>query len=199
MKNLYMSVCSALFAALVCIATMIIKISTPTFGYIHLGDGMVLLCGIFCGPAAGALAAGTGSAFADLFSGYAAWAPATFLIKALTAGCCGLAFRHLSCRKKTAHAYRIAAAISGLLGEIVMITGYFFYEAALAASFGGLTKTSLAAGAASAASGIPFNAIQGITGIVVCCLLMPVLLKIPSARMLLEPVPHCPQESSPRR
>lgn len=52
------------------IATMIIKIPTPTFGYIHLGDGLVLLCGIILGPGIGALAAGIGTMFADIFSGY---------------------------------------------------------------------------------------------------------------------------------
>ena len=61
---------TALMAAFTCIATMIIKIPTPTLGYIHLGDGLVLLCGFMLGPAPGALAAGTGSMFADIFSGY---------------------------------------------------------------------------------------------------------------------------------
>ncbi len=42
--------CGTLLAAFTCIATMIIKIPTPTFGYIHLGDGLVLLCGIILGP-----------------------------------------------------------------------------------------------------------------------------------------------------
>ena len=36
---------AALMAALTTVATMIIRIPTPTQGYIHLGDGMVLLCG----------------------------------------------------------------------------------------------------------------------------------------------------------
>ena len=75
-------VTAALLAAFTCIATMIIKIPTPTFGYIHLGDGLVLLCGIILGPGIGALAAGIGSMFADIFSGYMTWAPATLIIMA---------------------------------------------------------------------------------------------------------------------
>lgn len=43
-------VTAALMAAFTCIATMLIKIQTPTFGYIHLGDGLVLLCGVVLGP-----------------------------------------------------------------------------------------------------------------------------------------------------
>ena len=63
-------VIAALMTAFTCIATMVIKISTPTFGYIHLGDGMVLLSGIVLGPAAGALAAGAGSMLSVLGAGY---------------------------------------------------------------------------------------------------------------------------------
>ncbi len=81
---------TALMAAFTCIATMIIKIPTPTLGYIHLGDGLVLLCGFMLGPAPGALAAGTGSMFADIFSGYLSFAPATCIIKALAAGAAGM-------------------------------------------------------------------------------------------------------------
>ena len=58
---------AALLAAFTTVATMIIKIPTPTMGYIHLGDGLVLLCGILLGPGVGAAAAGIGSMFADVF------------------------------------------------------------------------------------------------------------------------------------
>ena len=68
MKNTKKMVTAALLAAFTCIATMIIKIPTPTFGYIHLGDGLVLLCGIILGPGIGALAAGIGSISPDFCS-----------------------------------------------------------------------------------------------------------------------------------
>ena len=84
-KSLKKIVTAALLAAMTCIATMIIKVPTPTMGYIHLGDGFVLLCGVILGPVTGGLAAGIGSMFSDIFSGYVSWAPATFIIKALTA------------------------------------------------------------------------------------------------------------------
>lgn len=62
-------VMAALLAALTTAATMVIRIPTPTLGYIHLGDGMVLICGILLGPGLGAVAAGIGSMLADLFGG----------------------------------------------------------------------------------------------------------------------------------
>ena len=40
-KNIRKLVLAALLAALTAVATMIIRIPTPTQGYIHLGDGMV--------------------------------------------------------------------------------------------------------------------------------------------------------------
>lgn len=179
-KNVRRLVIAALMTAFTCIATMVIKISTPTFGYIHLGDGLVLLSGITLGPVTGALAAGIGSMFADIFSGYLSWAPATFLIKALTAGIAGLLFRCLKERMTTALIRNAAVILSGLIGETIMVIGYFLYETGLAAaSSGGFTKAAIAAGAASSATGIPFNIVQGITGIIVCLLLLPVLLKVP--------------------
>ena len=103
-----------------CVATMIIKIPTPTFGYIHPGDGFVLLCGVVLGPLPGALAAGIGSMFSDIFSGYVTWAPATFIIKALTGGIAGLLFHRF---KNTLHSKKgryAALAIGGIVGEAIM-------------------------------------------------------------------------------
>lgn len=55
-------VLTALFAALACVATMVIRIPTPaTSGYIHPGDAIVILCGLILGPRYGFLAAGLGS------------------------------------------------------------------------------------------------------------------------------------------
>mgnify|MGYP001774926226 FL=1 len=62
---------AALFAALSCVATMVIKIPTPTGGYIHAGDAVVLLSAFLLGPWWGAAAAGLGSCLADILSGYA--------------------------------------------------------------------------------------------------------------------------------
>ena len=84
---------AALFAALTCVATMIIKVPTPTMGYIHPGDSIVLLSGFLLGPVYGGLAAGIGSMFSDLFGGYFSYAPATFVIKTLTAVFASLIFR----------------------------------------------------------------------------------------------------------
>lgn len=180
-------VIAALLTAMTCIATMIIKIPTPTFGYIHPGDGFVLLCGIILGPGAGALSAGIGSMFSDIFSGYASWAPATFLIKALTAAVAGFLFRSTARRQDNAFLAKgrfFGVMIGGIVGEALMVLGYFLYEAALAAfGSGSFTKAALSAGIVSSAAGIPFNILQGVSGIIIAALLLPILYNITEIRI----------------
>lgn len=182
-QNTTKLVMMALLAALTCVATMIIKFPTPTFGYIHPGDGMVILSGIILGPVGGALAAGIGSMFADLFSGYASFAVATLLIKAMSAFAAGILFHKiekLSVGKGSTYA---GAVFGGIVAEVIMVVGYFAYEIFLSAvATGDITATTLSAGVAAAAVGIPFNMVQGFTGIVVCVVLLPVLMKIDIVR-----------------
>ena len=79
-------VIAALFAALTCTATMSIRIPTPgTGGYVHPGDGVVILCGLFLSPGWAFLAAGIGSCLADLLGGYFIYVPITLVIKGLIA------------------------------------------------------------------------------------------------------------------
>ena len=73
---------TALFMALVCVATMVIQISIP-LGYAHLGDCMILFTAYMFGPVVGALASGIGSALADIFTGFAIWAVPTLIIKTI--------------------------------------------------------------------------------------------------------------------
>ena len=135
----------------------------------------------------GALAAGIGSMFSDIFSGYVTWAPATFIIKALTGGIAGLLFHHF---KNTLHSKKgryAALALGGIVGEAIMVIGYFLYETGLAAlGSGALNQASIAAGIASSATGIPFNIVQGVVGIILSLILLPVLSKVPDVRNWIE-------------
>lgn len=64
-----------------------------------------------------------------------------------------------------------------------MVFGYFLFEAGLnAASNGGLSAAAVAGGVAYSAAGIPANILQGATGIVIACVLLPVLDQIPDIR-----------------
>ena len=120
-------VMAALMAALACVATMIIKIPSPLRGYLNLGDCIVLLASWILTPACGFLAAGIGSALADLFSGYVLYAPATFAIKGLMALIAVGGFRLL--RSKLGKLP--ARILSGAAAECLMVLGYFVFEGCL--------------------------------------------------------------------
>lgn len=165
MKNdkLYKIITGALFAALCCVATIVIQIPSPMNGYVNLGDSVVLLSGWILGPTFGGLAAGIGSMLADVITGYVHYAPGTFIIKALVAMVGYLLY--WATRKVVKNHTAIARVISGIVAESVMVVGYFFYASLL-----------LGKGWAAAAS-IPGNLIQGLVGVVVSVVLMEVLVK----------------------
>ncbi len=99
--NLKKIVMAALFAALACVATMSIRIPTPgTNGYIHPGDAIVILSGVVLGPVWGLLAAGIGSAMADLLGGYFVYVPITFAVKGLIALFAGLVYQKMATDKR---------------------------------------------------------------------------------------------------
>ena len=162
---------TALLAALTTVATMVIRIPTPLAGggYIHLGDGLVLICGILLGPGLGAVAAGVGSMLADVFAGAAAYVPATLVIKALTAAAGGWLYHRMAGHSSLHTPVRVALA--GIPAEVIMVAGYYLYEVGLQIAAGS------AAGAAAAAVlvGVPFNIVQGLAGVIVCAVLRPVL------------------------
>lgn len=153
-------VISSMFAALACVATMLIKIPSPLEGYINLGDCIVLLASWILPPAYAFLAAGLGSALADIFSGYAVYAPATFFIKGLMALVAIGLFSLLS-KKLGALPSRIISAVAA---EIVMISGYYIFEGFMYGFSASLVN-------------IPANALQGAAGVLIGVILMKVFEK----------------------
>ena len=153
-------VMAAMLAALACVATMIIKIPSPLKGYLNLGDCIVLVAGWMLSPAYGFLAAGLGSALADLFSGYVTYAPATFVIKGLMALIAFYGFKLLH-NKMGNLPSRI---ITGILAEIMMILGYFVFEGFLYGFVPSLVN-------------IPANGVQGIAGLIIGVILIKIFEK----------------------
>ncbi len=142
-------VMAALFASLVCVATMIIKIPSPLNGYLNLGDCVVLTAGWMLTPMYGFMAAGLGSAMADLFSGYVVYAPATFVIKGAMALVAFYGFN--LCHKRAGR--MVSRIISGIASELIMIFGYFVFEGFLY-------------GFVPSVVNIPANGMQGMAGLV---------------------------------
>lgn len=161
-------VLSALFAALVCVATMIIKIPTPgSNGYIHPGDVIVILSGIMLGPVHGFFAAGIGSAMADLLGGYSIYAPISFVIKGMVALCGACVYRSLAHKSKNA-----SLLICGLINMMFVIGGYFGFEALLYQ-------------VPAALAGVWANLIQTGSGLVLTFVLYPVITAVPEIKRML--------------
>ena len=165
-NNLKKLILAALFAALSCVATMSIRIPTPgTGGYIHPGDAIVILSGVILGPVWGFLAGGIGSALSDLIGGYFIYVPITFVIKGLVALAAGLLYQKVGKNQKSRY---IAVILGGVADIILVAGGYFVCEFFI---YG-----------AGAAASIPAIIIQGTGGLVISCILYPILISIPNVR-----------------
>lgn len=154
--NVKKLVLSSLMAALTCVATMVIEIPSPANGYVNLGDCVVLLSGWLLGPWYGAAAAGIGSMLADIFAGYAYYAPGTLVIKGLM-GLVAAVISRIFGKKMP----KVAVLVSGIAAEVLMVVGYFIYAAAF-----------LQYGAAGAAASVPGNLMQGVFAVIAATVLM---------------------------
>lgn len=161
---------AALMAAVTCIATMVIRVpSVGAVGYVNIGDTAVLICAWLIGGVYGALAAGIGSALADLLAGYAYYVPGTFIIKFTMALVAYMIFKQL---KEVTSDHMgvnrfIPYIVSGIPAEIIMIIGYFFYKALI-----------LGKGFAAAVPSVFSNLAQGITCLITALLLAVALEKV---------------------
>jgi len=127
MKNFQLKklILAAVFAAIICVVTLLLPIPLPGSGYANLGDTLIAVASVILGPLWGAVAAGLGSALADVFLGYTVYAPATFIIKGAMAVVYYFIFRPFAATRA-----RIPmSAVASLGSEALMIGGYFAFEA----------------------------------------------------------------------
>lgn len=158
-------VITALFAALICVATMLVQIPIPaTGGYANLGDGVILICAFLMHPLYAVIAAGLGSFLADILAGYVSYAFGTLIIKAGVALIAAMIYRKLKKSGETKNVL-VSMILSGVLAEIFMILGYFVYEAVV-----------LGLGMA-AAGAIVGNLGQAVVGVIVACVVAPTLAR----------------------
>ena len=149
---------SGMMAALIFVATYFVKLPMAmTNGYVHLGDGFILLAASMLGWAA-VPAAAVGSMLADLMGGYAMYLLPTFLIKGAVAAVAVLAL-------KTKHEW---LKVLGLIAaEAVMVGGYFLAEWLV-----------LGYGLVAATASVLGNTLQGLSGVVIGLLLIPMTRRI---------------------
>ena len=137
---------TALFTALVCVATVLIRIPSPLGGYINFGDCFLFMGAWLLPPLCGAAAGALGSAVADLLSGWAIYAPATLIIKSV------MSLTAYALYKKAPKA--CSKPFGAVSAEIIMVAGYYIFEAIFVY------------GAEASLANVPYNAIQGVLGII---------------------------------
>ena len=141
---------TSLFAALICVATFIIKVpSVVTNGYVHLGDGFIFIAVILLGSKNGALAGGIGASLADLLGGYSHYAIPTFIIKVVMVLIMGYVIKKISGNS------RFKWVAGALIGSVWQIIAYYVVGSVMVGSF------------ISTIIEIPGNIVQSIVGIIV--------------------------------
>ena len=116
---------TALFAATIYVFTAYLHV--PSFnGYTHVGDGFLYLAASALPVGYAAAAGAIGAGLADLLSGYGIWAPATLIIKAVTACFFTSKAPTFLCKRN------YLALIPSLL---LCAGGYYFYESLITQNF----------------------------------------------------------------
>lgn len=165
-------VMTALMMCMIMVMTIIIRIPVPaTNGYIHLGDCMIFLGVLLLGWKYGAIAAGAGSALADLWGGYAIYAPVTLVVKFVMAMVVGLFIQRVVKTGITTIRLRIAEITGMVLGGALMCAGYYLAESIMYGSW----VTPL--------MGIPMNILQFVVGVVLASALAAALYRTPAGKI----------------
>lgn len=167
-KTINKMVLTAMMMCMVIVMTMIIRIPVPaTQGYIHLGDCMIFFSVLLLGWKWGAVAAGVGSAMADMFAGYVQYIPVTLIVKGLIAVVVGL-FIDMAVRHGfTGFKMKVAEIIGMVIGGAFMVCGYYLAESAMYGSF----ITPLAS--------VPMNIVQFVVGVILASALAYALYRTP--------------------
>ena len=123
-NGLLIVVFTALFAALVTVTTMFIKIPTM-FGYVHAGDSMIYLGASFLPGPFGVIASAIGGGMSDLISGYPHWVIPTAIIKALNALPFAIVRYYTSKRGKELRFISLPNMLMLIPTSLVTVFGYF--------------------------------------------------------------------------
>ncbi len=128
----------ALIASVVMVATLFLKVTTPT-GYIHLGDGVIYGAALAFGGNFAAVAGGLGSAMADVLGGFPIWAPWTLVIKGVSGWAIGRLGQNQG-RGRQIAAMAVGAAWT-VAGYAAVTSVMYSPAAAIGESLGNLAQT----------------------------------------------------------
>ncbi len=124
-ENIKLMCLTGIFTAIVYVFTAYLHIPSHT-GYTHIGDGFIYLSACLLPVPYGMFVGAIGASLADCLTGYAIWAPATVIIKALSV----LFFT--SKKEKIITARNIIGLV---FASLLCMGGYYLYEALITGSF----------------------------------------------------------------
>lgn len=163
-------VMTGLMTALTLVATMFFKIPVGA-GYIHLGDGVIILSAMMLPLGYACFAGAVGGALADIIGGFAAWAPWTFFIKLTVVLVLHAFFAIIMKRRGLQGESDAGSEGAGRRGSVSLLeivgyasaavitcTAYYFAEVALYGNW------------VVPVAGIPFNALQLGVGALIACI-----------------------------
>ncbi|MBQ9796969.1 MAG: ECF transporter S component [Clostridia bacterium] len=162
------TVYAALLGAMVFVATWV-SFPTPFGGNVNMGDCALLLAVFFPLEPWSIVACAVGASLTDLLGGYAVYAPATLVIKALMVAV-GVCIKRVTSKLPSF----VRALLCGVGAEVCMVVGYYVYEA------------FALYGAVAALANVPFNLLQGGVACAVACALLLVISQMPLPRVLKE-------------
>jgi uncharacterized membrane protein len=117
----------AIFAALVCAATLVLALGIPaTGGYFNVGEIVIYVAALLFGPIVGAFAGGVGAAIADMVLA-AQFAPGTLIVKSFEGAIVGFLNRSLK-RTSRPEWGRFIALLGIGIGVFLATTGFLFYS-----------------------------------------------------------------------
>ena len=138
----------AIMTAITVVFTLFVRVPTPTTkGYFNLCDVAIYFCAFSFNPLVAFISAGVGTALADMISGYAQWAPISFIVH----GAEGLIVALLLRRNRNA----VRKILASTIGVVIVAGGYFLIGGAVLTGF---TTASIE---------VPMNIVQASVGAVI--------------------------------
>lgn len=131
----------AMFIAMVTVTTYIgVPWPLATGGYMHLGTLTALIIALAFGKKYGALAGGIGMFIFDVFSPWIVWAPGTLIVRLIMGFVVGWIANDVFKFDKSDEDINwfmqiVVYIIAIVAGAVVMISGYYFYEAIFLTDF----------------------------------------------------------------
>jgi len=149
-KNLKKLAAAGMMTAMIFVVTLLVKIPAPS-GYIHPGDALLYIGAMLLGSPWALIAGALGEGLADIAGGYAAYVPATVLIKLL------MAVPFTVIRNKADKLCSFRAVLMTVIAGAVNVGGYFAADCLIDKAY--------------AVVDLPGNAIQSVASVVLFILL----------------------------